>query len=395
MLDQVAYNNSIGLLHKASVPAGFVAAVNDRDNYKRIWTRDGIICSIAAFLSGDSTLIQTAKSTIRTIFDHQHTSGFIPSNVTPGSQAISYGGTAGRADNPSWAVIGLCLYTLYTADKSLSTQYKRHVEKCLHLMDAWEFNGKNLIYVPQSGDWADEFIQHGYILFEQLLRVWALRLSSQIYKKNEWNDKATAITETIRTNYWKNQEPDNLYAPHLQRQICEISDKFWLMGFNPARIYPYFDLQANALTLILKINNQQQKDQLIGYLSSLFQKSQGNMLSSFLPVIQYQDKDMQELSCNYAYEFRNKPYEFHNGGLWPVWNGWMAMALALNGEMDLAGSLTNAIHATNKRNENDFNECVNAHTNLPCGVSLCTWSAAGAVIAEQGHSGNSFLSILI
>ena len=47
-------------------------------------------------------------------------------------------------------------------------------------MDAWEFNGKQLMYVPQGADWADEYLQHGYILFDQLLRIWALELAGKI-----------------------------------------------------------------------------------------------------------------------------------------------------------------------------------------------------------------------
>ena len=39
------------------------------------------------------------------------------------------------------------------------------------------------------------------------------------------------------------------------------------------------------------------------------------------------DWEMKELESNYAYTFRNKPHEFHNGGLWPVWNGFLVAAL--------------------------------------------------------------------
>ena len=70
---------------------------------------------------------------------------------------------------------------------------KSHVATCFSLMDAWEFNGKHLLYVPQSGDWADEYIQHGYILFDQLLRVWALRLAASVYRQTRWDEKANAI----------------------------------------------------------------------------------------------------------------------------------------------------------------------------------------------------------
>jgi hypothetical protein len=44
--------------------------------------------------------------------------------------------------------------------------------------EAWEFNNKGLLYVPLSGNWADEYITDGYVLYDQLLRVWALKVTT-------------------------------------------------------------------------------------------------------------------------------------------------------------------------------------------------------------------------
>ncbi|RZL59768.1 MAG: fructofuranosidase/invertase, partial [Pedobacter sp.] len=190
MIKSKPYNLAIELLNAASTPYGFVAAVQEQDNYKRVWTRDGVITSIAALLSEDEVLIQTAKKTLDTLFSNQHKSGFMPSNVSPNDGSVSFGGTTGRADNPSWAVIGLASYTILTKDNSLWDKYEAEIDKCFAVLESWEFNGKHLVYVPQSGDWADEYIQHGYILFDQLLRVWALSLAAKISQHTIWMDKA-------------------------------------------------------------------------------------------------------------------------------------------------------------------------------------------------------------
>ena len=391
MVNEKSYQQALNLLHEASTPFGFVAAVNEYDNYKRVWTRDGVITSIAALLSGDEQLIKTAQSTIDTLFNKQHASGFMPSNVSPADGAASYGGTSGRADNPSWAIIGLCTYTILTEDYSLWKKYQQQVEKCLAVMEAWEFNGKHLIYVPQSGDWADEYIQHGYILFDQLLRVWALRLTFRLTKNAVYSKKAQNITAAIIDNYWKTEQPKNAYAPNLLHQLTDASDDFWLMGFNPARIYAYFDLQANAFSLLLGIGNDQQNNILLKYLKDNYAENQ-SLIPSFAPTIEVHDADMNELKNNYAYSFRNLPNYFHNGGLWPVWNGWMAAALHLNGETDMALHLTMNIHAANQ-NENSFNECLHGLAKTPCGVEKCTWSAAGAIIAEQALTHPEFKNL--
>jgi len=387
-----SYINSINLLLKASTKLGFVAAVQEHDNYKRIWTRDGTVCSIAALLSGNQQLIATAKATINTIFSHQHLVGYMPSNVTPGNSIPSYGGLVGRADNPSWAVIGLCHYTLSTGDTTLAEKYQNEVQKCFNLLDAWEFNGRNLIYVPQSGDWADEYIQHGYILFEQLLRLWALQLSYKVYNNSSWANKANSIKTTIQHNYWLGNISDKPYMNSLIRWQNETKSQYWLMGFNPANVYKYFDLQANALALLLNIGNKSQNDVLIQWLSDKLANNDGKMLPSFFPTITDADDDMKELKQNFAYTFRNIPHQFHNGGLWPVWNGWMAAALASAGEKNIANHLLQAINVANRLDSSSFNECFDGRNNQPCGVPQCSWSAAGAIIAEQVLRGNCLIT---
>ncbi|WP_231459531.1 glycoside hydrolase 100 family protein [Pedobacter sp. Leaf132] len=392
MLKSQSYNLAIELLRAASTPYGFVAAVHEHDNYKRVWTRDGVITSIAALLSGEDTLIHTAKITIETLFNKQNKNGFMPSNVSPIDGTASYGGTTGRADNPSWAVIGLACYTILTRDNSLWDKYKSEVDKCFSVLECWEYNGKHLVYVPQSGDWADEYIQHGYILFDQLLRLWALRLASKVSNKQEWKDKAMLITNSIESNYWKYNEQKNAYAGNLLHQLKDASTHYWLMGFNPARIYKYFDLQANTFCLLLGIGSDDQKNNVLAYIKNLYEEKR-SMLPSFYPTIEETDVDMHELVNNHAYGFRNKPGYFHNGGLWAVWNGWLVAALNLSGEADLAKTLLAEINEANKKDD-AFNECLHGSTKNPCGVPNCTWSAAGAIIGEQAFINRDFNKIL-
>ena len=391
MINSTAYKLSLNLLHEASTPFGFVAAVQEHDNYKRVWTRDGVITSIAALLSGDKKLIETAKATMETLLNNQHPLGFMPSNVSPTGDAVSYGGTSGRADNPSWAVIGLCAYTILTDDKSLWEKYQTEVKKCFSVMDIWEFNGKNLIYVPQSGDWADEYIQHGYILFDQLLRVWALRLASSLTINQLWIDKAEGIVNAIRESYWKTEDNKSVYAPNLLHQMEDASNDFWLMGFNPARIYNYFDLQANTFALLLKIGSKDQNHTLLNWIKNLYTEK-NFMLPSFYPTIKEEDADMNELKKNYAYTFRNQANYFHNGGLWAVWNGWLVSALTQHGEAKLAKDILLNIHTANSKADL-FNECLHGEDKNPCGVPNCTWSAAGAVIAEQSILNKYFVKL--
>jgi Alkaline and neutral invertase len=389
MVNKTGYSKAIELLRQASTPMGFVASIQEHDNYKRIWTRDGVVNGLAALMSGDEDLIKTFRATIQTIFDYQHETGFIPSNVAMNG-SVSYGGTVGRADNPSWAVIGLCQYSHVTGDDVYIEKYRRQVEKCFSVLDAWEFNGKHLIYVPQSGDWADEYIQHGYVLVDQLLRVWALRLAAAIYGRGVWKEKAERILDVIRSNFWNYQEHAPLYAPNLHHQLASAPTGHWFLGFNPSRIYKHFDLLANSVALLLAVGAEWQDRLVIDFLTKMIQPLHA-LIPSFYPSIENTDWEMGELRSNFAYTFRNKPHEFHNGGLWPVWNGFLVAALVKKNEKHLAHQIIERIHQANARNDWEINECYHGLSLENIGVPRCTWSAGGAIIAEQSLAGKSLL----
>ncbi len=155
------------LLRRAATPYGFVASVRDITNYQRVWTRDGVITGLAALLSGEESLIKTFRDTLVTLFGHQHPAGFFPSNVDPQTSKASYGGNCGRIDNVSWAVIGLLQYERATGEGELAETWREEVQRAMGVLDAWEFNSKGLVYVPQSGNWADEYVQHGYVLYDR------------------------------------------------------------------------------------------------------------------------------------------------------------------------------------------------------------------------------------
>ena len=100
---QKGYHNAIAVLHRCSSDIGFLASSENKDNYRRVWARDGVVCGLAALASKDQTLIATFKKTLQTLGDFQHDLGIIPSNVyfSDGQPKISYGGLVGRTDTTS------------------------------------------------------------------------------------------------------------------------------------------------------------------------------------------------------------------------------------------------------------------------------------------------------
>jgi hypothetical protein len=273
------YNKAIQFLHAASTPNGFVAAVQEEDNYRRIWTRDSALCGLAALSTDDVALKQTFRKSIETIFRNQHKSGFIPSNVSPIGNNVSYGTVVGRVDNHAWIIISACTYAHVQNEGEWLGQFTHNIEKSFALMAAWEFNGRGLMYVPQSADWADEYHHHGYILYNQLLRLWALRCAAQLFSNDEYSAEAQRVQTAIEKYFSSNR----FYAAQVERMWKGKEKSYWMMGFNTAQLYTQFDLQANALALLLAIGDDRQQQKTVQYTKQLLSNF---LFAFFLPGYQ-------------------------------------------------------------------------------------------------------------
>ena len=386
-MNSLAYNLSINLLHKVSTPHGFLASAENTTNYKRVWARDGVICGLAALASGDEKLIATFKNTLETLAKYQHPIGTIPSNVLIDNQnaEVSYGGLAGRVDAATWFVIGVCQYAYNKSDTSFLKQHHSEIEKCIELFDSWEFNNKHLMYVPLSGNWADEYITDGYVLYDQLLRIWALKCYNYFVNSEVISDKIEKITTQIEINFM----PNSIGEKYHERAYNELNfQDFMPCSFSPSGYKTNFDAFANSLVLLLNIGLDTFKKRIINYANALIEETDMGLLPAFWPPIFETDEHWNLLKNNCKYEFRNYPYEFHNGGSWPMVNGFYGLALIANSEEKKALALLDRINKANAKMDFSFYENFNTKTTEPNGVSHCAWSAAASVLVYQSLYSN-------
>jgi GH15 family glucan-1,4-alpha-glucosidase len=377
---QIANEQALKLLRESSTENGFLASPLAKDNYQRVWTRDGVITGLAALSSRENDLLVSFEKTLQTLGKHISPLGHVPSNVDINTGQVSYGGLAGRADTGSWWIIGICLFAKFTGDKKLLYRYMEEIHKIHELYQAWEYNNKDLVYVPLAGDWADEFVLHGYVLYDQVLRYAALKLSGILMEKSEWLDKSEAIKKAVYENYFLHQ--DWLSAGiHIlaKKRILEKVKGFDFLpaAFNPSGYQAYFDALGNALAIIFNIHPDPKRCLDKAY------EDLGLLVPAFYPVIKEGETDFNLLRENYRYEFRNKPHEFHNGGVWPMVNGFWGMAKYLIKGKSMAEECLDGIKALNSQHNWEFNECFHGLSFHPCGVPKCTWSAAGQVILEN------------
>ena len=386
-MNNSAYQKAIELLHEVSTENGFLASAENTSNYKRVWARDGVICGLAALASGDEKLIATFKNTLETLAQHQHKIGTIPSNVffSENKIEVSYGGLAGRVDAVTWFVIGVCQYVYYTNDIAFLEKNKVAIEKCFALLDAWEFNNKHLLYVPLSGNWADEYITDGYVLYDQLLRIWALRSYNHFAKETQLSEKIVNIKNQVEVNF----QPNTIGEKFHERAYNELDFKEYMpCSFSPSGYKTNFDAFANSLAVILNIGTDAMQNSILHHATTLASETKLGLVPAFWPPIFERDEHWNLLKNNCKYEFRNFPYEFHNGGSWSMVNGFLGLALLSKSETKKATTILNKIQGANALGDYSFYENFNTNTEAPNGVSFCAWSAAAEVLLQQSLNTN-------
>lgn len=398
------YAKAVELLHACRTEHGFVASPSDSHNYHRVWGRDSGIMALAALLSGDQTLIDTARQSLATLARYQGPHGEIPSNVDPVAERISYGGTTGRVDADLWFIITCAEYWRASGDDAFLERILPAVEKVRFLLGAWEFNGRGLLYIPLTGDWADEYLHSGYVLYDQLLYLQAQRSLACIHRAIHGSEdhalleKISRLSHLIQANYWfddDDQIPDDAYHEVLYKKgrkaACHCAGQHWMPAFSPTGYGYRFDTLANVLASLLEVATDEQCRRVDRFIADILVTEDQRVLPAFHPVIKPVDEDWEELQVMFSYTFKNRPYEFHNGGRWPMVTGFYVADLARRGHRQAAESFLQAIHQANALSMAGqpwgFPEFINGETFVPGGTRHQGWSAAAAVIGHHALQG--------
>ncbi len=404
------YRRARNLLYECSRPEGFLASPTDKTNYRRIWGRDGVIIGLSALMTGKDDLIDTFRHTLETLAKYQGPHGEIPSNVDPISERISYGGMTGRVDADLWFIIGCGEYWKSTRDDTFLDHMIPVIERVKFLLGAWEFNNRGFLYIPATGDWADEYIHNGYILYDQLLYLQALRslvvIRKHVHKSrdHELDRRVSQLKRLIWDNYWFDEDgtvPDDAYHEILyekgQKAATKCKNHHWLPFFSPHGYGYRFDGLANVLSSLLNVADDQRQEKVDIYIENLTEKFRIRLLPAFHPVITPVDRDWEDLNITFSYTFKNRPYEYHNGGLWPMITGFYVADLSRRNRKDAARSYLEGIHEANASEMNlkgwSFPEYINGKNFCPEGTRNQCWSAAGAIIGHQALNGKPVFRI--
>ena len=370
-LPAVLLDDARSLLHSLTGPQGIRASSTSSANYGAVFTRDAVMAGIAGLLLDDSTISTGLTRTLWHLRDLQGNEGQIASNYeeqASRSFRVSFGSAVPRLDAPLWYLIGIGVAA--RADALDPAPFERSVRAVVRLLDALEYNGSHLLYVPAGGDWADEYVYEGYILHDQVLRVWALRLASDTFEEPDWRARASQIEQAIAREFWP---------------ADAVARGYPLAAFTPTRTFEMFDLATSSLLALTGIAPAIGSATLDGIAERFL--GRGKLPPAFHPVIDVDDPDWPALQRYHLHGFRNRPHEYHNGGVWPIWLGWLALAFARHGRWaDLQRLRDTVASALAASPGYAFEEYLHGVTGQPGGMPHMAYSATGLLLMQLADS---------
>ncbi len=361
------------LLQMVCTPEGIKASLTNKDNYGAIFTRDAVMAGIAGTLLEDEIIIEGFRNTLFYLKKLQGNYGQIASNyIIDGGvvDKVSFGILSPKIDACTWYLVGVGL--LLKEGRLNKDEFRDSIKKTIGLLNAWEYNGKHLIYTPNGGNWADEYVYSGYTLYDQILRIWGLSLLATVYDVKEWAEKSRAIEECLE-NYYQDDKRN-----------------FYYSSISPGGMFKKFDLAAHALTGIVVQKENVFVDKALDWIFHQFIEK-NNLPPAFYPVIDVTDPEWEALRGYHVFDFKNKPHHYHNGGIWWIWLGWLSVALSLRKKDTVMDKLTKSAFSYLNSTENfNFDEYISGDKLALGGTKKLSYTATGIVFLSLATNSFNF-----
>lgn len=380
-----------------------LASAEARDNYTHVWARDSVVTGLSILSNELHELRDVFYNSLRVLQQAANHAGQIPSNVAVTHNheitRVSFGGTAGRTDASFWWLIGSISYLQHYTDPDLLNLTKQQAKLIFALAGNWEFNGKHLMYVPMSSNWADEYITHGYVLYDQLLRYWALSLAGSFFSDTAYTEKATLVKSAIKQHYLFEQPLSNsLYTQAQQKTLATYRlENNFIASFSPGDRVERFDGWSIGLLLLLNIPSAESRQKLATKLEQTLFQYGNKGIPAFWPEIDTSDPAYAQLLNNHSFNFKNRPGHFHNGGIWPVVNGFITAGLVVAGFKQLAEKMQDSINTclSSSDETRPFAEYYDMQAGVAGGIKNLCFSASGYLLANVAINSPQGLSKIL
>ena len=138
-----------------------------------------------------------------------------------------------------------------------------------------------------------------------------------------------------------------------------------------------FDSFGNILAIVTNIADKSKKMKIIEYALTKKVNKPFPIMALCPPVFPNQR------GWESIYSLKEKPYTYHNGGIWPVIAGFWINALVRTSHKRMAKQDLKNLAEALQSQDYKFSEYMHGKTGKPIGKQYQSWSAAGYIIAYK------------
>jgi len=406
-----ALDRSVTLLRANSVAEGFLAS-SAQQHYRAVWARDALYTSLGVMLTGLPDLVDTSRRTLLTLAGLQAPPGQIPNAYWP-DQGYWDWGEAGSLDGVALFVIAAWQHFIATGDQTTLQSVWPHLDRALRWLGAQDPTNFGLVTSPEAADWMDSSLKRsGKVLYVNVLYYWAALCARSAAA--EFGLRLEIEPEEIRSKinllFWPT-DPDAYdrlldHVPYPSRATVRFPHPASLGVFRAAigprrhylshltygRVFDRCDVLGNLLAILVGVADDGQRDAILDYLAEV-------AIADPFPVRVWpsperpDDPDsMLDLAAerHQGPEWRNPPYAYHNGGVWPFVGGFYVAALARAGRLTAATENLRRLALANQAGIDgawEFREWLDGQTGEPHGAAFQSWNAGCYLLAHQSVRG--------
>ena len=330
--------------------------------------------------SQDTRLIALAKKSIKTLAEYQTKLGEIPYSCAPSHQkSLFY--YLGSIDSTLWWLIAVDFYHKYSGDKKLKIKLENNIKKAFRWLHYQDQNNCGLLEQCEASDWADDMPNNGMVLYTNALWYRVLRL----YGKKDEQELALDGLNNIflphqakpKNSKYIGREIHRLKELRiLQEQVLDVPYYLHYISYRYAS--DRCDVYANSLAILFNIASRSREQAIIRFIRNN-RANKKYLVQALIPPIKPGDVDWREYMERE--ECANKPFGYHNGGIWPYIGGFYVMALKKANKDELAWRELTRLAEVNKVNDWEFNEWFHGKTSEPMGMCGQSWNAGMFLLA--------------
>lgn len=401
-----AYERAVDVLHRCETDVGMKGSIaRDPGGYPLVYARDSIITLLGAALVPGDLFREAFKKSLDTLSSIQTELGYIHRALHLDTQRKDSNAN-GSVDSNLWYILGHFNYYRHYGDKEYLRANWSRLERAFLWLRYQDFNDCGLLEIHEGGDWQDLLAIRGNVLYDNVLFGFAWDVMVELARALEldpcnYSGSGDTVREKINLLLWVTrggQDWRNLnVAERLERITASHQEWHWaaepILGTLWERPFylhyvgyrdygDYFDTFGNSLAILTGTASAAKTHQILDYVYRVGMDVP-YPCKALYPVIQIDHRDWRDY---YRNRNLNLPYQYHNGGVWPMLGGFYIAALVKAGRMAEAQRHLEALATANKQGlhqEWEFNEILHGLTGRPLGAIGNAWSAGMYVYAYE------------